>query len=52
MKMAFEKKDCKECGTQFQPKNRGQKFCSTKCSTKYNRRENKIDVWGYNLCDK
>jgi len=43
------KKKCKECGKEFEPKNKDQKFCSHPCATKYNRRNNKIDPrrWSY-----
>ena len=43
--MAFEKKKCKECDREFQPKNRKQKFCSAKCATKFNRRNGSIEAW-------
>ena len=31
-------KICEECGKEFKPKRKEQKFCSHKCSVKYNRR--------------
>jgi len=31
-------KQCKQCGKQFKPKRKEQKFCGTKCSVAYNRK--------------
>lgn len=30
-------KICKQCGEEFKPKRKEQKFCCHECSTKYNR---------------
>ena len=30
-------RNCKKCGEEFKPKKSNQKFCSHKCSVRYNR---------------